>query len=549
MEKKQIRVTAEEVRNLIKEELDASGYKRYPEGMSSTEFSKNDEYEKNRPEELDMWKNNPESSEDTDKKRDMFARDEFKDEKEESDRYEKPFGDLDDIENQWDSEPGYEENDDDDDDDIAGISEGKVTLSEQGLRNFISYSVARILKEGYRPIYRSLGNGDYDYDGDEWDGGPNSYGSTEIELPNEAIIYALEDVAGIEFNDQYKQQFKAQYGQEPDEDDFVDDMMRRIGFDLTPRVSIDFDVTTSRGDYWTPGYTDVDLRSWEMDGGYKGYAQASDMGKKIMQAAAEWYIENNVDELYERINGDLYESRNLGITTHFNGESSFKPESELGNMTFDELRAYKAGKNKTEKEKEETEGKIEKPNRGVMVHFGGEKHERTPEEIERDEHLFDDQYWVDKMNLSKDELSEIISECVKRIMEGMGDEEEVVEQFPMKASGTFTMNTRRGNTDKYKVFVEKTSEEELLTDIFIYDPMDKEWYPQAEYVVDIEEYTNGSWLPYWETFNGDVSIRALANCFGKVVKLWKKVGYLFEEDDEIPFRYAGDIKGLNGKMF
>jgi hypothetical protein len=79
--------------------------------------------------------------------------------------------------------------------------------------------------------------------------------------------------------------------------------------------------------------------------------------------------------------------------------------------------------------------------------------------------------------------------------------------------------------------------------------MDKEWYPQAEYVVGIEEYTNGTWLPYWETFNGDVSIRALANCFGKVVKLWKKVGYLFDEDDEIPFRYSDNIKGLGGKRY
>lgn len=112
------------------------------------------------------------------------------------------------------------------------------------------------------------------------------------------------------------------------------------------------------------------------------------------------------------------------------------------------------------------------------------------------------------------------------------------------------MNTRRGNTDKYKVYVEKTDNEELLTDIFVYDERGKELEPQAEYVVGIEEYTNGSWLPYWETFDGDVSIRALANCFDKVVKLWKKVGYLYDEDDEIPFRYSGDyMKGAPKGMF
>ena len=133
----------------------------------------------------------------------------------------------------------------------------------------------------------------------------------------------------------------------------------------------------------------------------------------------------------------------------------------------------------------------------------------------------------------------------------MGDQEgQVVDNFPKKAAGTFTMKTRRGNTDKYKVYVEKTPEEELLTDIFIYDPMDKEWYPQSEYVVDIEEYTNGTWLPYWETFNGEKKIRKHANCFDKVVKLWKKVGYLYDEDDEIPFRYSGDyMKGAPKGMF
>lgn len=244
---------------------------------------------------------------------------------------------------------------------------------------------------------------------------------------------------------------------------------------------------------------------------------------------------------------------NRGIMAHFDGSSSFQPKNPYENMTWDEYCAAKADERQKDKEREmkDAEVKDEKPNRGIMTHFGGEKHEKTPEDIERDEHMFDDQYWVDKMNLSESDIKEMVDACVKKLTEVMDnhEEEEVVDRFPKKASGTFTMNTRSGKTDKYRVFVEKTYDEELLTDIFIYDPMDKEWYPQAEYVVGIEEYKDGSWLPYWESFNGDVSIRALANCFGKVVKLWQKVGYLYDEDDEIPFRYAGDIKGLNGKRY
>lgn len=92
------------------------------------------------------WSNTVDSSWDSDKKRDMIARDEFGDEEKEGQLYDKPFGDMDDIENQWADEPGYE--DEDDDDNIAGLNEGTVTLNEGGLRKFISYSVAKLLKEG-----------------------------------------------------------------------------------------------------------------------------------------------------------------------------------------------------------------------------------------------------------------------------------------------------------------------------------------------------------------------------------------------------------------
>lgn len=430
MSKKQIRVTQSEIRKMINEAIrsysfngegfndepddkfDIHGNKKYHDNVFSTDSEEGEAFRKRaknyeKPKDGDAlvwnqrerklkdavdnvsgakWADTIDSLWDTDRKLDKMARDEFGNEEEESQRYEKPFGDMDDVENQWEDEPGYEENDDDD---IAGINEGKISLSEEGLRKLVSYSVAKLLKEA-----------------------------------------------------------------------------------------------------------------------------------------------------------------NLGITSHFDGESSFKPENPYEGMTWDE---YCEAKRKEREEDNKPKEEPSRTNRGIMAHFDGKKHEETPEEKERNEHMFDDDYWVNKMNLSKDELSEIVKKTVKRIMEeiGAGNEEaQVVDNFPKKASGTFTMRTRRGNVDKYKVYVEKTEEEELLTDIFVYDERGKEWEPQAEYVVGIEEYTNGSWLPYWETFNGDVSIRALANCFDKVVKLWKKVGYLYDEDDEIPFRYSGDyMKGAPKGMF
>lgn len=384
------------------------------------------------------------------------------------------------------------------------MAKRQITLSEEKLRNFISYSVARLLKEAYgRPIYDAHG----EYDGYE----DTKYGT-------DSFVF------------------------EPDIDKYLSD---EVDFPEYPKVRVEFTRTEGmKGDgYLQPDDPDdYKLNSWEI-------VNQEGMTPEVMNAVKQ-YMENDFDvEEAASEYGDLYEE-NRGVTAHFSGEG-FQPKNPYENMTWDEYCAAKAREREEDAEKKRLHDmnypEDEKENRGITAHFGGEKHEKTPEEIEADEHMFDDDYWANKerVHVSKDEISEMIQNAIRSLKENIGGEEKpVVDNFPKKASGTFTMNTRRGNTDKYRVFVEKTDNEELLTDIFIYDPMDKEWYPQAEYVVDIEEYTNGTWLPYWETFNGDVSIRALANCFHKVVKLWKKVGYLFDEDDEIPFRYAGDIKGF-----
>ena len=303
----------------------------------------------------------------------------------------------------------------------------KIQLTEEKLREFVSYSVARILKEAMgRPIYDKNG----EYDGSE----DSKYGSdsTEIEFDpyeDDGMMAAFDSVLD---NGKYQGLSKDMF------DDYEDGQYGRI-FPVSVKVFYD----TKEG----------------MKG--DGYLQPDDP--------------DEINVTGWKILSDL---------------SKFGPAAELVN---DVVSAY-----------------------------------------------FKDGYFN----------TENLENGIAGLYEENSEEGPVVDNFPKKASGTFTMNTRRGNTDKYRAYVEKTDDEELLTDIFIYDPMDKEWYPQAEYVVGIEEYTNGTWLPYWETFNGDVSIKALANCFGKVVKLWKKVGYLYDEDDEIPFRYGGDyMKGAPKGMF
>ena len=151
--------------------------------------------------------------------------------------------------------------------------------------------------EAWKPIYRRLPDGDMDYDGDEWDGGPADSGNFELELSDEALTYALEKVAGIKTNG--------------NDDDFIDTMMRRIGFDGMVTINLDFNVTSDKGDYWTPPSSDVELNNWEISPRCPYYSEASEMGKKIMQVAADYEMDRkDATELYELIS----ESKTIKLT-------------------------------------------------------------------------------------------------------------------------------------------------------------------------------------------------------------------------------------------
>ena len=113
MSKKQIKVSAEDVKGLIREALDMLGNQRYPEGVFSTDSEEGEKYKElaksyERPDsdrrlkdgfELkdfgtsgEPWKDNPESIWDSDEKRDKIARDEFGDKEKEGKMYDESEG-------------------------------------------------------------------------------------------------------------------------------------------------------------------------------------------------------------------------------------------------------------------------------------------------------------------------------------------------------------------------------------------------------------------------------------------------------------------------
>ena len=410
MSKKQIRLTQDGIRRKISEairsynekgfniiddepgdEFGHNGNKRYPEGVFSTDSEEGESF-KERAKKYSNLKDDEYtvgSVWDTDKKLDKIARDEFGDEEEESKRYEKPFGDLDDVENQWEDEPGYEE-DEYDDDNIAGINEGKVTLSEEGLRKFVSYSVARLLMESC--------NERDDDEREDYDYGPYYSGYVEIEMDEDSILYALKEVVGVEFNEQYKQKVAAKYDVDPDrvtEWDFIDEMEKKIGFDTFVRVWVNIGHDYDPGDYLTPPYEEDELKEWKIDDNDRRFAQASDTGKKIMQVAVGQELKTNYDEnaLYNKLN----EGKINGSTKRLMSKDYLK------NTTWDE---HCESRRKEHKEDQMNGRRSEKPNKEIMLHFGGKKHERMPEDDER----------VNKMKFSKDDLMEMTNKVVKRLL-------------------------------------------------------------------------------------------------------------------------------------
>ena len=418
MSKKQIKLTQDNIRKMINEAIhsysfngegfndepdnkfDSYGNPKYPDGVFSTDSEEGEalkDYAKKYDEPKDIiwnqrerklidaednvtgakWSNTLDSLWDTDKKLDRMSRDEFGDEEEESARYDRPFGDMDDIENQWGDEPGYEE----DEEDIVGEWK-KVRLNEEGLRNFISYSVARLLKEAWRPYDDGRGGIDYEY---------SYYGNESMQI----------EFDPWEYDDQM-----AAFQEAVEEDGMSTDMFDDGGEfgDIWPiTVKVYYTVSHGmKGDYDVPDDPDeIEVTGWDAG----THDLPSQVGRMIEKALQIYF--NGYFDPYEQI--ELNEE-NLGVTFHSNGESTYKPENPYKDMTWDEYCAAKKREQEEEKEREELEAlrraerEGEKPNLGIMTYIPGKKRNDEPEEGE------------ERISISSDDLFEMVNECVRRIV-------------------------------------------------------------------------------------------------------------------------------------
>ena len=269
-----------------------------------------------------------------------------------------------------------------------------IRLKEAQFRELVSSSVKKILKEA---LSHSIDGSHGTFGG--WETGKYGHNSMEIDFDptdNDKMAQALQDA--FEYGE-----FK---GLSPE-------MFMEGGqySDIWPiKVRIDYEIKQGgKGDgYLSPDDPDeVEIKNW--------YADTDDLGeiKPFVDDLIKSYIEDGYfdeEEVWENESSYLYESfdingnefaginenkitlneeglrkfisysvarilkeSNLGITTHFDGKSSFKPENSYEDMTWDEYRQKKADEKEDEKsgKKKWWERDEDKPkNKGVTTHFG-----------------------------------------------------------------------------------------------------------------------------------------------------------------------------------
>ena len=208
------------------------------------------------------------------------------------------------------------------------MAKRQIVLNEQQLREFVSYSVARILREAMgRPIFDKYG----EYDGAE-----------EGDYGEDSFVF------------------------EPDLDEYLSD---EVDFPSPIQVEVSFTREEGmKGDgYMQPDDPDnYELDSWRIVN--------NDIPMEVrreVENAVKQYMENDFDlETEASARGGLYEE-NRGVTAHFNGEG-FKPKNPYENMTWDEYCAAKKKERDDEKEKEKLrdldKSKSGKKNLGTTFH-------------------------------------------------------------------------------------------------------------------------------------------------------------------------------------
>ena len=261
-------------------------------------------------------------------------------EKEESERFDRPFGDLDDTENLWRGDPNLEEPEEDEDE-IAGLNERRqIRLSESQLRDFVSYSVRKILSESLgRPMYDA--NGQYD-------------GQDDYPYGSDSFVF------------------------EPDLEGYL---RPDLDFGEMPKVRVYYTKTEGRkGDYMTPDDPDtIELDNWEIVSPDK-----SQLPKEVLSAVYKYMDDFDIEAEYEnhpelnegwddsiRKRNDEWENEHP--ISHKNGvkvggDKVPNPKNPYKDMTWDEYCVAKKKEHEDGK-KDGDPKKSDEKNRGIMAHF------------------------------------------------------------------------------------------------------------------------------------------------------------------------------------
>ena len=378
--KNKIHVSQADIKRLIREAIDGVFSTDSPEGEHYKEISKSyvrpdsDRRLKDGWELKDFgttgepWKDNDSAIWDTDEKRDRFARDEFGEEEKESQMYdENPEG----TENQWYDEQGYDPEEIEEPYEMyENRGRKQIKLNETQLREFISYSVARILNEGYgRDI--TLKNGEYDgYEG-------SKYGYDEIVIEPELDKYLVE------------------LGDNDEGDAFIRALDRYIPNGVKVKVKYNYNKGMKGDGYSTPDDPDeCEMLGWEIVDEDKIENRRL---KDMLRQMVEEYMDNDFDiedevswrsPLYEEEDsntGDSFAERCFKHSEEqpidrkkghaFGPAHDIKPEVPT-DASWDEFVKRKM-KEKAEEDERDRSGDWSwmrsKPSKGTMVHIPGKK--------------------------------------------------------------------------------------------------------------------------------------------------------------------------------
>ena len=394
MSKKQIRISQDEIRKLVRESIQDK-----LNGVFSTDDPKAAEAVRNDFDPYELYYGEDDG---TRRSKETFAnlidkrangedaelglpnydrfqmKDDFDSSKEEAEMYEKnPEGE----ENLYIGDPDLEEPDEEE---PYQIYEGKrVRMNESGLRNFISYSVSKLLKEA---MGKDL------YYGDEYDGYEESpYGN---------------DSSVIDFDPEDDEDMDMAFESVLAESEFAGNINPEMLNGVWPvMVKIYYSRRKEEGGDTGEWIENTNVDDWKAD-----LSHVPEEFKPFVEKVIANYFEGgffNSESLNE----------NMGTLTHFGKKESEEAAEKYPNpykdLTWDEYCDAKRQERLQDKTSEDME---DDDNLGIKAHFATrEKPEIDPE---KESHMFDDEYWQDKsgIQLTGDELREMVKRTVTNVL-------------------------------------------------------------------------------------------------------------------------------------